>query len=90
MYHLIPEFLKYQDYIVSHENYKDLPDKFNNSGEITWVKLEKSSPDRANWWDKKISLLNVNSRSDVARLIHPKELEGFKPCSVCGKNLSIF
>tara|TARA_A100001015_G_C14940386_1_gene692293 strand:+ start:517 stop:1047 length:531 start_codon:yes stop_codon:yes gene_type:complete len=84
------DFIKYQNYIISHENFKDLPDKRNNSGEITWVKTKKSSPDRANWWDKKINIMNLNSRSEVARSIHPKELKGLKPCSVCGKKLSIF
>lgn len=85
-----PDFLKYQKFIVSHKNYTNLPDKHNNLGKITWVRTEKTSPERAKWWDKKVNLFKVNSRSDVARLIHPKELKGLKPCSVCGKKLSIF
>lgn len=84
------EFSKYMNYIVKHKNYDDLPFKFNNKNEITWVKTGKSCPERTQWWDDKIKELNVVSRSDVAREIHPKELNGFKPCHVCGEKLSIF
>lgn len=83
-------FVNYQNIIINNANYLTLPGKKNPDGNITWVKTEKNFPQRALWWDNKVKLLNVKSRSDVARLIHPKELNGYKPCSVCGKKLSIF
>ncbi|MCT7517106.1 hypothetical protein [Aliarcobacter cryaerophilus] len=83
-------FKDYMDFIVKHKNYSDLPFKYNSKKEITWVKTGKSCPERTQWWDNKIKELNVVSRSDVAREIHPKELKGLKPCHVCGESLSIF
>jgi Alw26I/Eco31I/Esp3I family type II restriction endonuclease len=84
------KFKDYMNFIVKHQNYVDLPFKYNSKKEITWVKTGKNCPERTQWWDNKIKELNVASRSDVAREIHPKELKGLKPCHVCGESLSIF
>jgi len=84
-------FNKYMKYIVEHPNYSTQPCRYNDKGEITWVKASgKDREDRVKWWDSKIKEFNVNNRADVARLLHPKDLNGFKPCSECGKNLSIY
>ena len=83
-------FLKYMNYIVNHKNYRTQPCRFNKEGSITWVKTAKSCPERVVWWDNQISKFNLTNRADVARYIHPKELNGLKPCSECGKKLSIF
>ncbi len=83
-----PDFIKYMEIIVHHQNYKDLPNKLKANGDIRWV--SPSDKARAEWWDKKILELHVEKRSDVARLIHPKELGGMKPCQICGKKLNIF
>jgi len=85
-----PNFLKYMDYIVKHDNYKTQPCRFNKNGDITWVKTGKSCPGRVAWWDNQITQYNLTNRADVARYIHPKELKGMKPCSECGKELSIY
>jgi Alw26I/Eco31I/Esp3I family type II restriction endonuclease len=76
------------DFIVNHPNYKDMPNKFKPNGEINWVSpLDQV---RAAWWDKKKLELHCSNRAEVARLIHPKELKGEKPCQICGKKLSIY
>ena len=85
-----PAFVKYMKYIVNHNNYKTQPCRFNKDGNITWVKTGKSCPERITWWDNQIIKYNLTNRADVARYIHPKELKGMKPCSECGKQLSIF
>jgi len=85
-----PNFLKYMDYILKHDNYKTQPCRFNKNGGITWVKTAKSCPGRVSWWDNQITKHNLTNRADVARFIHPKELNGMKPCSECGEKLSIY
>jgi len=82
------KFVKYMEFIVNHENYKDLPNKFKSNGEIRWV--SPSDKERAKWWDKKVSEMKLSNRAEVAREIHPKELKGLKPCQICGRELSIF
>jgi Alw26I/Eco31I/Esp3I family type II restriction endonuclease len=81
------EFVKYQEFIVAHKNYSSLPNKRNQDGEITWVR--PSDKERARWWDELKSELGQVQRSDVARLIHPVELGGMKPCQICGREMSI-
>ena len=83
-----PNFLKYMKIIVSNKAYADLPNKFRANGEILWV--SPSDKVRAVWWDNKIKELKCSNRAEVARIIHPKELHGLKPCQICGKELSIF
>jgi len=75
-------------FIVAHKNYAEMPHKFKSDGQILWV--SPSDKLRAAWWDKKIKELSCVNRAEVARKIHPKELKGFKPCQICGKELSIF
>lgn len=83
-----PNFLEYQEFIVNHENYKTLPNKFNSDGKITWVKVKDL--DRTKWWDDLKIELQLPDRSSVARAIHPPELNGKKPCQICGESLSIY
>lgn len=85
-------FIKYMEYIVKHKNYQGIPEPYKEDGSIKWVVSGKSQlgKERTKWWDKKIKELNVTSRADVARAMHPKELKGLKPCQICGKELSIF
>lgn len=80
-------FVEYQHFIVNHENYKTLPNKFNSRGEITWVKVKDK--ERTRWWDNLKVEIGLPDRASVARYIHPTELDGMKPCQVCGKSLSI-
>ncbi len=83
-----PNFIRYMDFIVHHSNYADLPHKFRGTGEILWV--SPSDKIRAQWWDQKKKQMNCPNRAEVARKIYPKELNGLKPCQICGKELSIF
>lgn len=82
-----PKFLQYQKFIVNHENYKTLPNKFNSNGEITWVRV--NDLERAKWWDELKKELKLPDRASVARRIHPPELNQLKPCQVCGTELNI-
>lgn len=81
------EFIEYQNYIVHHPNYKTLPNKFNSAGDITWVKVKDK--DRTAWWDNLVVEMKLEDRAAVARAIHPNELNGLKPCQVCGKSMDI-
>lgn len=85
------KFEKYMDYIINHPNYEGLPGKYKEDGSIKWVASgnSKLGQERAKWWDNKIEELGVSNRAEVARLIHPKELNGMKPCQICGKELNI-
>lgn len=78
------------EYIVKHPNYKDMPNKFDDNGNIRWVRTGNSDPVLTKWWDDMVKKLNLNCRADVARYIHPKELKGMKPCQICGREMSIF
>lgn len=82
------EFAKYQKFIVQHPNYATLPNKTNAKNDITWVK--QGNVERAKWWDDQKNELGLKDRASVARSIHPKELNGFKPCQVCGRKMSIY
>lgn len=84
-------FLNYMDYIVKHSNYKGLEEPFKGDETIRWVVSGNSDIGikRATWWDNKKKELNLPDRASVAREIHPKELNGLKPCQICGKKLSI-
>jgi len=86
------KFRKYMEFIVSHPNYKDLPELRNGNGAIKWIVSGNSElgKQRAKWWDDKVKKTGLPNRAEVARAIHPKELGGFKPCQICGKELSIF
>jgi len=83
-------FIQYMEYIVNHDNYKSQPCRFNKDGKITWVKTAKSCPERVEWWDSQVVENDLNNRAELARFLHPKELNGLKPCSECGKKLSIY
>jgi Alw26I/Eco31I/Esp3I family type II restriction endonuclease len=82
------EFLKHMQFIIKHENYATMPNKFKKDGEIKWI--SPNDKKRAEWWDEQIEPLGLKSRADVARAIYPKELYGLHPCQICGKKLSIF
>ena len=84
------KFLRYMEYIVKHPNYKDMPNKFDDNGNIRWVRTGNSDPVLTKWWDDMVKKLNLNCRADVARYIHPKELNGMKPCQICGREMSIY
>jgi Alw26I/Eco31I/Esp3I family type II restriction endonuclease len=81
------EFSIYQEFIVNHKNFKSLPNKKNLNGEITWVKVKDQ--ERTAWWDALKIEMKCPDRAAVARKIHPPELNGYKPCQICGRKMSI-
>ena len=85
------EFIKYTEYIAKHPNYKGLSEIYKKDGSIRWVVSgnSKIGEERAEWWDKKVKELDAPNRAEVARIIHPKELNRMKPCQICGRKLSI-
>lgn len=87
-----PEFIKYQEFIVSHPNYKGLHYKRKSTGDIVWVATKKTKDGKLRdiWWHKKAEELNIEIKAGfyakVAVLIHPT---GMHTCQVCGKSLQI-
>jgi hypothetical protein len=53
------------------------------------MKRSKVGLQRLAWWQRKREELALKNLAEVARSIHPPELMGMKPCSVCGKAMSI-
>lgn len=87
-----PNFMSYMKFIVEHENYKGIAQPYKEDGSVRWV-VSGDSPlgnERDQWWLNKVKILKLTNKADVARTIHPKELNGLKPCQICGKELSIF
>ena len=86
------DFVTYMKIIVSHENYKGMPEPYKEDGSIRWVVSGDSELGRARdkWWLKKVKELKLINKAEVARAIHPKELGGLKPCQICARKLSIF
>lgn len=86
------EFVEYQEFIVSHPNYKGFPLTRNSDGSLRWVVSGKSDigQQRIEWLDDKRKELgipkNLGWRTEVCYAIHPlKE----KPCQICGKIMSL-
>ena len=86
------DFIGYMKFIVNHPNYKGMPEPYKKDGSINWVVSGNSDlgVQRARWWDDKVKKMGLPNRAEVARKIHPNELNGLKPCQICGKKLSIF
>ncbi|MEN6552012.1 MAG: hypothetical protein ABFC34_03900 [Methanobacterium sp.] len=85
------DFIEYTNFIVNHPNYKGIPEPYKKDGSVRWVVSGNSilGKERAGWWDDKVESMHLTNRAEVARTIHPKELNGLKPCQICGKKLSI-
>lgn len=87
-----PEFVKYQEFIVSHPNYKGLHYTRNKDGSIRWVVTGKSAEGqkRKKWWIEKCKELKIKVEAGafarVAVLVHPTK---FHTCQICGKSLQI-
>jgi hypothetical protein len=87
-----PNFIKYMQFIVNHENYQGMPEPYKQDGSIRWVISGKSEigKKRLIWWDKKRAKIGIKKEgawiSKVARAIHPI---GLKPCQICGKKMSL-
>ncbi len=87
------EFLKYEDFIVNHSNYKGLPIEKSTDGKWNWIVFGKSEigKKRQAWITKKAEELSIDisipHNSKVMFAIHPTKE---KPCQICGKTMSLF
>lgn len=87
-----PNFIKYQEFIVNHPNYKGLHFTRNSDNSIRWVVTGKSKDGqkRKTWWDNQCKRLGIEIKpgalSLAAAAIHPTKQH---VCQICGKSLSI-
>lgn len=91
-----PQYLQYQQMIVNHSNYKDMPEAVDTSGSIKWVIAGKSElgKKREEWWIAKgyelrakgIKIAEHAKLSPIALANHPTKK---KACQTCGKSLSL-
>jgi Alw26I/Eco31I/Esp3I family type II restriction endonuclease len=92
-------FLRYVEFIASHENYEGMPDLHNYKGDVQWEapsnrktgKFKDTHQKRRDWWREKAKQIGIVPDtpqwiSRVAKAIHPT-LE--KPCKRCGRVLDI-
>ena len=85
-------FKDYQQNFVTSINEKDYPFELNSEGEINWYAIKTNSYGKKmlTWAEGRIEQLGIENKAGKYRKlmyeVHPfKE----KPCSVCGKFLSI-
>lgn len=94
---LSKEFQDYEEFIINNKNYSGMPATKNKNGDITWYAPKKTENGmrRIEWIIKKGQSLGMpyNSQTQagyfakVMFLIHPTKK---KPCSVCGKEMSLY
>ncbi len=78
-----PKGLEYQEFIVNHPNYGNLPYTRRRDGNISWITIESSQPDlwlqKLNFWEQKRQELGIEAnhvrdagiRKKVAFANHP-------------------
>jgi len=87
-----PDFLKYTEFIVRHENYNGLFYERGDDKRVKWVITGKSEngQQRRAWWDKQCKKhgikLEAGCYAKVALKIHPTKKH---TCQICGKELRI-
>lgn len=92
-------FLAYQQSIISHPNYKGMPDIYKDDKTIQWEapsnrtsgKFQFTHDKRLEWWKNKAKEIGIDIHSNhwiskVAKEIHPTKE---KPCKVCGRIMDI-
>lgn len=87
-----PNFLKYTEFIVGHENYKGLFYERGNDKRVKWVITGKSENGqlRRAWWDSQCIKhgikLEAGCYAKIALKIHPTKKH---TCQICGRELSL-
>ena len=87
-----PKFLEYMEKIINNPNYKGIPYKRNNKGQIAWIapKVGEIGKKRIKWVLEKAKILGYPNIAGVyARVmfhIHPTKE---KPCQICGRIMSL-
>jgi len=89
-----PEFIRYMEFIATHETYKEMPDAFTQGDKIQWEapsnrssgKYKDTHHKRREWWRRKAISINIDPNSAewisrTAKQIHPTRK---KPCKRCG------
>jgi len=93
-------FIEYMKFIVMHDNFKDMPDAYCNSGDVQWAtpsnrssgKFKDSHRKREIWWQKKAMQLGIEVdegnawKNRTAKVNHPTKM---KPCVICGKIMDL-
>lgn len=79
------EFVKYQEIIRNHPNYKGLA---FGKGWVTTGQLA-TGQQRKNWADKKIAELGITGLGKYAKLMYQIHPTRAKPCQTCGKVLNL-
>lgn len=92
-------FLQYEEEIVNHPVYANMPDLRHEDGTIQWEApsnrgsgvFQFSHDRRYQWWMDKAATLGIGTNEDkwiskVAKRIHPTKLH---PCKVCGRVMDI-
>lgn len=86
-------FIDYMEEIVKHPNYKGIPYKRKDNGDISWIAAKKSEIGQARieWAQAKAKKLgfsiNPGVYAKVMLEIHPTKI---KPCQICGKEMSLY
>lgn len=87
-----PKFIEYMEKIINNPNYKGIPYKRNNKGQIAWIapKVGEIGKKRIKWVLEKAKILGYPNIAGVyARVmfhIHPTKE---KPCQICGRIMSL-
>ena len=88
-----PNFIKYMEFIIHHDNYSGLPIVIRKNGGPGWVATKKSEigKQRLAWALMKARELNIpNTPGVYAKVmlqVHPTKR---KVCQVCGKEMSLY
>ena len=88
-----PEFLKYMDFIATHENYRGLPIERNRDGSYKWIVTAQTETGakRIEWCLNKAKELGFPIQAgvyaDVMLEIHPTKE---KVCQTCGRRMSLY
>lgn len=88
------EFLKYEEFIANHPNYKGLPITKSADGKYNWIATAQSEigKQRKAWAERKGKELGIINNTDgfyakVMLEVHPTKE---KPCQICGKSMSLY
>jgi len=87
-----PNFQKYTEFIVGHENYKGLFYEVGEDKKVKWVITGKSEngQNRRKWWDIQCKFygikLEAGCYAKIALKIHPTKKH---TCQICGKELRL-
>lgn len=82
-----PAFVEYEEFIVNHPNYADMPGARREDGSVRWVVASSSAlgKRRREWWRSRL-LPGERYLRDAAFRLHPTKQ---KPCQICGRVMEL-